>query len=210
MFGLGNFMGAGGLLVLLVVMLAATALRRNAFGPTLVLRAFEIDQSGAGAYVRIRGRADGLVAALLTALGIDTETTLMVTRERFVIRQGSISGVHVHDVPLLRVASTSCGYYQPTWALIAAGVAILGGLLSAWGAYGTQRLTAIVGGLVVAGIFVVVFVLGRKIMLTVETAGGQRLGLTFKPSVIERVGVDVNRAIEAIDLISRLVQASHL
>jgi hypothetical protein len=62
-----------------------------------------------------------------------------------------------------------------------------------------------VSGLFFAGILGVIYLLQRKIVITVETTGGMIMGLSFKPSVIENVSINVSKALEVIECINNIV-----
>ena len=190
------------ILGLLFVIYVGWVSKRGApsLGSALVLRDFQVnDHASEGAVIIIRGRVSGLVAWMLTIIGIDTETTLTVTTDRVSVQQASLSGRNVVQVPLATVASTQSAYYQPVWALLAAGYFVLVGVAGAvffTNSYESgSKERFILGGLIWGIIFVVVYVLGRKIGVSVETAGGQKIGIAFKPSVIEGVSVDLDSAL---------------
>ena len=173
-------------------------------GPVLVLRKFDVNVTGATA-VLIEGRPSGFVAWLLTTLGLDTVTTLTVTDREVSFKEASLSGEIHHLVPVTEIASTHCGFSQPIWLLIVGGVLLLLSMLTAM----TSRdgAAAFVGGLVQGGICALIFVLQKKIVITIETAGGMVLGLAFKPSAIEHVSVDLATALQAVDRINGVVTA---
>lgn len=185
------------------------------FGPTLVLRQFHLNGlSRDGVFLRIVGRPSGLVSWLLTLLRLENQTTLEVNRERFLLRSASLYGEVHHVVPLTGIASINCGYSKPFHLLLIGALLLLIGLGSALGTLGEGRGTGegvglsvavLFGFVLLAGPFALWYHLSRKLVLAVRSRGGDSHGLVFKPSVIEGVSVDLDRALQAMALIQRKV-----
>lgn len=193
---------------LLVLAVSAFVLRRGALsasGPTLVLRKFAVSFSGSPA-VLIEGRASGLMAWLLTTVGLDTLTTLVVTDTQLSIKSAGLSGEIHQFVSLSRISSTHCAYTQPVWLLVTAATVIVLSLLSATGRYGGAG--TVLSGIVIAGILAGMYWFQRKIAITIETSGGLVMGLSFQPSAIEMVSVNLQQATAAVERINSLVLGS--
>ena len=123
---------AGGVVLFVLVVLVAIASRSGApsLGPALVLQEFYVDDAVAeGKIIQIRGRVSGIIAWVFGKLGIDTETTLTVTTDRFSRHRASLSGRGVDQVPLSTIAATHSAYYQPVWALFLAAFWLLAGIV---------------------------------------------------------------------------------
>lgn len=209
-------MQAGAAVLFILVVLVVIASRRGApsLGPALVLQEFYVDDLATeGKIIQIRGRVSGIIAWVFTKVGIDTETTLMVTTDRFSLHRASLSGRGVDQVPLSTIASTHSAYYQPVWALFLGGFWLIAGLVGVVLNDGQQRgekAEILLGSIVVAVVFGAVFVLGRKIGISIETSGGRMLGVAFKPSVIEGVSVTMDNALRvAAVLNTHVIRASN-
>jgi len=184
--------------------LATSFMRKGALaitGPTLVLRKFEVNATGSVAVI-IEGRASGLVAWLLTTVGLDTLTSLTVTDEHISFKSASLGGEIHHVVPTSQISSTHCGYAQPIWLLVVGGTVLLLSMLSALNSRDAAQV--FIGGLLLAAICGGLYLVNRKIAISVETNGGMVLGLSFKPSVIENVSIDAIDAFRAIKRINRI------
>lgn len=190
-----------GLFVALVLML-----RRCGFGglgPTLVIRRFEINADTTPA-VLIEGRPSGFFAWIATAIGLDTVTLLMVTNEQIRLKRTSVCG-EIHDViPTTAVSSTQCGYNQPIGLLIFAAINLVLAFLLALYAH---SMAVILGGLALGLICTLLYVFQRQIVISVETAGGSRIGIAFKSSAIEGVHVNLQKALQVIARINGIVIA---
>ena len=184
-------------------------------GPTLVLRRFKIDEDpSATILVDIIGRPKGIIAWLLTIMGIDAETSLKVTGKELTFRSSSLFGQIHHVAPLPSISSTHCGYSKPIGYFIIGIIFILVGLLSAispilweFGLYGSRGLTF---GLIVGAIFLIAYWLSKKMTMVFETSGGMTMGLIFKRSVIENVPVDIEKTLKAIHIVNNKIIESQV
>lgn len=187
-------------------------------GPTLVLRKFEIDETpSANLLVDISGRPSGIIAWLLTTVGVDAETSLKSTDKEITFRSSSLFGQINRVVPLPSISSTHCGYSRPIGYLILGIIFILVGILSTFfpmsilwqfGLYGSRGL--LLFSLVIGGVFLIAYWLSKKMTIFLETRGGMTMGLTFKRSVIESVPVDINKALKAISILNQKIIESQL
>jgi hypothetical protein len=156
-------------------------------GPALVLKSFQVD-SHTG-QVRILGRAPGLVAWFLSLIGLDATTELMVTPSDIWLRSASFFGEISTLCPIRQVATMRVGYAKHVQYLILAAI----------------TLPTILGPI----IFVILYFLEKRIVLIVESTGGGVLSIAFKPSIIENVQVDVEKAKEVVGIINRHVAIAH-
>lgn len=169
----------------------------NINGPTLVLRRFYVNESPADdVYLNITGRASGLIGWLLTVLGLDAETNLLVTGKEINLISSSLAG-NIHKlVPVSKISSSHCGFKKPIGFLIAgAGILLLG--------LGDFR--GLIICIIISLALVLIYYLQKKLAITIETFGGTTMGVVFKPSIIENVSVDMNMAFRAISVINQLV-----
>ena len=206
MFGMGapELIVVAVVVLLIVVGLGRKGGKARISGPSLVLRKFDLDESASdNPIVDIEGRASGLIAWLLTVLGLDATTTLRITNREVSFRSSSLFG-EIHQVaPLSSISSTHCGFFKPIGYLIIGIVIALGGVVAGLSKHtgGMAGLPLIVVGLV----FIVAYFLSKKLAISLETTGGMVMGLTFKRSVVENVAVDIQKALLAIQLINRKV-----
>lgn len=195
-----------------IVIVGLLARRGNAglriAGPVLALRRFEVNGlPDAPVVVDIRGRASGLVAWLLTVARIDNETCLVVTRDQVWFQAASLYGQTQRVVPLLSVASTHCGYRKPLGLLVLGIFFLLVGIL-AWMVGAVEEPGAAILLAAIGGGLLVMYKLRKSMTISLETHGGTILGLNFKRSVIEGVGVSMEQAEQAIQAINNSILAS--
>src|SRR5580765_4269766 len=204
-FGLLRYL-IGFVFFILIYVVWASKRGAPSLGSALVLQEFQInDHATDGVVITIRGRVSGIVAWLLTIVGVDTGTTLTVTTDRFSLHRASLSGRLVVQASLASIASVQSAYYQPVWALLlAAWFGFVGLLVAALdpGFESGAKERDVLAGLIIAAIFIVIFRLGRKIGVSIETGGGASYGVAFKPSVLEGVSVDLDTALRVAAILN--------
>jgi len=182
-------------------------------GAALVLRKFTVSSvpvKPEDPIVEIEGRKPGLISWLLTAMGIDSTTSLIITRRDVVFRGGSIFGEMNSLMPMTAVASIHGGFAKPVQLLIIAGFLTLflvfpglGMLASENTRMGGCAMSAI--GLLIVAACLVFYWLEKRMALYVESTGGAIFGLVFKRSIIEGVEVDINKVKAVVDLTREMV-----
>ena len=180
-------------------------------GPTLVLRKFSLNEDASDHYhIEIIGRASGLTAWLLTVMRFDTETSLKVSDKDIAFRSSSLFGQIHQAAPLPCVSSTHCGYSRPFGYLILGAIFILVGLYSYLAVRpdnpGADLFPVI--GLTIGLLFFIMYWLSKKMALSIQTKGGIIIGLIFKRSVIENVPIDIQKSLQAINIINENVLES--
>lgn len=164
--------------------------------PKLVLRKFSINKPGTPTHIEIRGRDAGVIGWLLTTMRLKDETTLHITGDQISFVRASLFGKKQQTIPIPSVASASSGYERPIGLLIFGVIVFLIGLFSGSG-------KGIANGIIVAAVFVLLYVLLKKIVVSIETSGGSNIGISFARSVIENIPVDIEQAQQVVDTINR-------
>jgi hypothetical protein len=184
----------------------ANARERTNVGPTLVIRRFAACANpGEGEFVTIVGREPGLIAWLLTAIGLDAEWRFVVTGKTVAFRKTSLCGEQESLVALDDIASAHCGYKKPIGLLIAAvGLGVLA-LVGAAYLSGIRASQFAVVPLVLAVVCAVLYFTQKSLSVGVETKGGMVLSLNFRPSIIENVRIDIEQTRYAVRIINALI-----
>ena len=201
--------GGGGSLISTIIMVVIIILILSVFikkgsglrisGPELVIRRFHIDEAAEDLNVEIVGRASGITAWFLTVIGIDAETKLLVHKTKISFKSASLSGELHQVVPMASISSTHCAYSKPIFLLFFGIILFIAGLISSQVVNVSGLLIV---GLVIGGIFVLLYFLSKKISIVLETSGGMQLSLSFKRSVIENVSIDLDQALKVIKIIN--------
>ena len=188
--------------LLLVGSLITLAVNSNKKTPTLVLRRFSISKPGSPTLIEICGRDAGPIDWLLTSMKLKDETELRITGDQISFIRASVFGKKHQTIPIQSVASASSGYRSPVGFLLFGVIAILIGLFSRSG-------TIIAFSVIIAAICVLLYILGKKIIVSIETSGGSDVGISFARSVIENIPVDLDQAQKVVDVINQEITRRH-
>jgi len=175
----------------------------------LVIKSWNItSQAAAGQpYVQIVARKAGLVAYLLSLLGIDATVSFEVTARHVFFGTGSLAGFNRRYVPLNHIASTFYGLSKPWKTTVAVIVLSLMLGISLIGV--GSRATTVIGTLVLfggVGIAVAIYFLNKSLTIGFTDVSGLSSGLAFKTSVIEGQQIDENATEGVIQLIEHLIK----
>lgn len=151
----------------------------------LVLKEFSINNQGPE-YVHIVARKGGLIAWLLTMLGIDATTTFRVFADRIEFEEGSLSGKLSTTMPLRSISIATCGYTKPFLYIVLAIVMVML-------AIPTFGITLIFAGLFIFGYFY-----HKALVISAVSHSGWSAAICFKRSVIEGVKIEYEQAQAAI------------
>ena len=166
----------------------------------LVLKEFVINENaGNEAQVRIVARKEGLMAWLLTLLGIDVTTVFEVYSNRIEFSHGSLSGKLCNVMPLSALSFGRTGYTKPILLLFWAAVFLIGGIVLAV----KEGVLFFVLGLIVAIFFFIFYFLKKTLLIAAVSHSGLTAGFAFKRSVVEGVKVDYEQALQVIAIINR-------
>ena len=148
-----------------------------------------------GEYVRIRGRAAGLFSFLLSLLGIDPTTTLVVDGRSVRSEVGSLAGFKRSVTPLSKIASADFGYAKP-WktAMVIGGICAL--ILTPLPIIGW-----VMGGMIGLGYYF----LNKELSLRILDFGGGSFEMRFKRSLIEGQNIDEHAGERVLSIVEMLL-----
>lgn len=181
---------------------------------SLVIKSWRADLKGddKGVHVIITGRRSGLIGLLLSLMGIDPITKVVVNQERLEFSWASLSGIEYRVIPLANICSTYYGFRKP-WALAIQ----LWLLIIAVGYIAMDRLWYVdfaeillgVGWVALIGamIGITYYVLNQKMTLGFVESSGHINAITFKPSIIENVKIDEVQARNVSIVVQRCIEA---
>ncbi|MEL7022278.1 MAG: hypothetical protein AAGL69_00950 [Pseudomonadota bacterium] len=149
-----------------------------------------------GNFVKIVGREGGLIAWLLSLVGIDPVSEVEIKEDLIKFTDSSLAGKEMRVIPIKSVTSAYFAYGKP-WK-VAAGLIVAG-----LGSITVSKILTLV--LVLAGI--VYYVLNKSLSVAVVEASGWVGDFSFKRSIIEGQNIDEQAGNEVIDVIRHLIQA---
>jgi hypothetical protein len=167
-----------------------------------------------GNFVRIIGRAAGVISWLLALIKIDPTTTLLISASRVRFSSASFSGTQTRIIPVFNISSTSFGFHKP-WK---SALVIFGLLLFVNGMFtGFVRsdmhfvmgaFLGYFGFMVATALAILYYFLGRTLTLGIVEHSGVVTQIRFKRSVIENVALDEQQARYVSDITQFLIEAS--
>src|SRR5204863_9125617 len=117
--------------------------------PNLVLREFRVGSpQTTGEFLYILGRRSGVIAWLMTLLGLQAQTSFSVTDDEVVRETVGPSGFESIYAPLREISVSRCSYYRAFWVLLLSLAFYLYGLMTLFAAisgsddYDRQRALA--------------------------------------------------------------------
>jgi hypothetical protein len=149
---------------------------------------------GADSFIKIEGRASGLLSWLLSLLKISPTVTLHVSADKITFEEGSLEGSVIYHTPLENTCSTFYGYTKPWKQALIVGVLV--GLITFW-------LLCIPG--IIAGLLY--YYLKKTLTLGYTDKGGFKHAISFGRSVIEGQNIDESEAGRVCTIMQRLIDA---
>ena len=177
---------------------------------TLVLRKFVLNPNSPNDIVTIVARRSGLFSWLLTLIWkISPEVSLTATTKDIRFCYKSISKEENILITLKDgVSHIYCKYHKPLWLLVLSIVILFVGITGnaiMRGYYYTELTYVLYPSIFIAIIFFLMYLFKKSIAIVVETNGGSKYGIKFKPSEIEGEDVNLARARAVVDVIQNQI-----
>ena len=183
----------------------------NISGSPLVLRRFQIDETGAsGANVWIEARQSGIINFLLTIVGLDPNSSLKVTRGSISFRNSSVFGSSQVSTPLANIGAFVGGYKKPFLALVFAVMFFISGFVTFAAAPDDGGIGGFLFLAFLSFVCLIYYYLRKTMFMGFETSGGGTYGFAFQASVLEGVGVDIKRVESTIAYVNSLISSASL
>jgi hypothetical protein len=204
-------------LILLVAVIEWWRLRHA--GPNLVLREFRVGSAeSTGEFLYILGRRSGIVAWLLVLFGLHAQTSFSVTDDEVARETVGPSGFESLYAPLSEITASRCSYYRAFWVLVLSLAFYLYGLIMLLLAmiqsndYQRQRALAAASDilwlcLVCGTACYLWYALSKRVLISVTARGDVGLGVSFKRGIIGNVGIELRKAVAAVDLMNARILA---
>lgn len=164
-------------------------------------------------FVSITGRKGGLIAWILSLMGIEPTTNILVGLERIEFTSASLAGTESRLIPLQSVCSSYYGYHRPWKAaawIIAAFVFIgvtIGSMVAGGGYRGGALAFYMMMSLVGVVIGLIYYFLNTTLTLGFVEHSGVVNGIRFKRSVIENVDINEEQSKIVCIIVQRLIEA---
>ena len=179
----------------------------KAGGAALALKLKVINENGP-MYVKIVGRKSGLIAWLLTVIGIDSTFTFYVYEKRIEVTEGTLSGTLTSVYPIASLSSCGFGHLKPFYCLTLAVFSLCGTiytLIQSVHGYPAAGATSVFS-LVMAIAFIVMYYLRKTLCIFAVSHSGIGPYLFAKRSIIEGVKITDEDAARIANIITSLVE----
>ncbi|MCF7918742.1 MAG: hypothetical protein K9N06_02380 [Candidatus Cloacimonetes bacterium] len=174
-------------------------INRKSKVPFLVMTKYDLDESLEGeTIIHLVGRRAGFFSWIMHKLNISNRYELILKQDELNFEERSMFGEEIISIPLDSISETRTGHTKPLLLIFLAIIFFISGLLLA----GSYTVILFVLGV----IFVIVYFFGKALSISVRTRGGSVIGIKFKPSFIEGISVDINRAIRTTEIIREVVR----
>lgn len=168
----------------------------------LVLKELAINEDGPH-YLHLVGRKSGLIAYLLSLIGIDPITTMDVIGNKIEVEEGSLSGKVKHLVPINSICNLGAGYFKPFVLIVVAVVLLVLTFVLSFAGDVPGGVTFIL--FVAAIACAVAYFLKKTLILFALPGSGFGPIVAFKRSVIEGVDIDEAQAKRIVALLTSLI-----
>jgi hypothetical protein len=156
----------------------------------------------------------------LTLFGLHPQTSFSVTNDEVARETVGPRGFEYLYAPLAEISSSRCLYYRAFWVLVLSLAFYLYGLITLFSAmvrtndYERQRGLAEASYmlwpcLILGTASYIWYALSKRVLISVVARGDVGIGISFKRSIIENVGVELKKAIDAVDLMNARILAKH-
>ena len=163
-----------------------------------------------GEYVRISGRREGILAWLLSLVGIDPTVHIVVTAKNFSLEARTFWGYSKRTIPISRISEVRDGFMRPWLTPIINWIFSLACVFLFFAMLVQKGIVPATACLVPAAIFFGIgyFIYMYRSFLVVGVAGFNGLlpaVIVFKPSFIEGITIDAEAAEKVGQIIQRLM-----
>ena len=201
--GLMTFLPFIGILVILFIIIPAIAKGRNRGGPALVLKEFKLNEND-DEFLKIVGRASGLLAWIFSLIGIDPITSLSCNKKSLKFEEAAIqNGKNTLNVPLAAVSGVYSGINKPFALLVIGTIFVLGGLI---GAISVRSFGIFFVGLIIGAVFIIFYFLKKTMTFGIYCGGDKPIAtICLKKSIIEGQNIDESKYDFAADALLQAV-----
>ena len=156
-------------------------------------------------YAEVVGRRHGLVAFLLSLIGFDPITRLLVTKSEVRCQTSSLSGKRITAVPLRQVTQINSGVEKPIAALMIGVLFFLNGFYLL---YELRSPAPFLFNLLVSLILVIFYFFWKRFFIEIYSSGGPPIHLRFRPGVLEGMVLGERPLSEAVGVLRDMVNSS--
>ena len=176
----------------------------------LVLKEFRLNENEQD-FLTVSGRYSGLFNWILSKCGIDPVTSLHCNKKAIRFQEAAVRhGKKTLNIPLVAVTGVSTGMHKPFGCLVAGILLAWQGIIGAIGLDGALRVAVFFIGVVLGGIFLVVYTLNKEMFFSIYSGGDKPIAsICLKPSIIEGQAIDERKTEAAAQALNNAVFKIH-
>jgi hypothetical protein len=199
---------------IIIVIILEAVIGRNRWGPVLVLKKFRLNENE-DEFLKIEGRASGILSWILALCGIDPVTSLSCNKQAIKFEETAIRhGKKTLNIPLVAITGVSAGINKPFGLLVFGIVFILGGIIGALPlpSYGGSggKIGVLILGLIIGAIFIILYSLKKTMLFSIYNGGDKPIAtIRIKKSIIEGQSIDVLKYESAANALNKAVLGIH-
>jgi uncharacterized membrane protein len=178
----------------------------------LVLTEFRFDENQ-NEFLKISGRASGILSWVLSMYGIDPITSLYCNKTVIRYEEASIhKGKKTINIPLLGVTAVASGIHKP-FALLVFGILslVLGTFMAVTTREeGSEKIMYFLIGIIASAVFMMIYALNKTMFFSIYCGGNFPIAsIHIKRSVIEGQAIDEQKAAAAAAALTNAVFKIH-
>jgi len=192
--------------VVIIIILAAVV-GKNFGNQVLVLIKFNLNENE-DEFLRIEGRASGIISWILSLCGINPITNLSCNKQSIKFEEASIRyGKKTVNIPLVAVTGVSSGINKPFGLLVIGVIFVLFGFL---GAIASNSFGLFIMGLIIGAIFIAFYALRKTMVFSIYNGGDRPIAtIRMKKSIIEGQSIEEQKYESAANSLNKAVLEIH-
>ena len=178
-------------LVILIILISSNAKGRIRGGTALVLKEFKLNENEDD-FLKIVGRASGLLGWILSLFGIEPITSLSCNKKSIKFEKVAIkNGKNTLNVSLASVSGVYSGINKPFALLVFGIIFIFGGL---FGSIAFNNFYMFFLALIIGAVFIIFYYLKKTMTFGVYCGGDKPIAtICIKKSIIEGQSIDESK-----------------
>jgi hypothetical protein len=197
--------------IIVIVIVFGIFIGATRTNPVLVLKEFRFNENE-DEFLKIVGRASGILSWVLSLCGIDPITSLNCNRKAIKFEEAAIRyGKKTLSIPLIAVTGVSSGINKPFALLVSGIIFILGGILGAISLPGGgEKAGVFFIGLIIGAVFLAQFYLKKTMFFQIYNGGDKPIAaICMKKSIIEGQSIDELKFETAANALNKAVLGIH-
>jgi hypothetical protein len=191
----------------IIVVIFAAVVGKNAGSPLLVLKAFKLSENEEE-FLKIDCRVSGVLSWIFSLCGIDPVTSLSCNKHFIKFEETAIrSGKRIYNIPLVAVTCVSSGISKPFGLFVLGVISILCGII---GTFYAREIGVLGFYLILGAVFLFLYSLKKNMFFAIYNGGDKPIvKIHVKKSIIEGQTIDELKYESATSVLNKAVLNIH-